>query len=175
MELKYYIKMPQLRPYKWMQLLCTLCLVLIISLYFFHQVYLPRVLALTRIRTYFRDLKVVSLDILNKMLLIIGGILVALIVISLLLSTNSRDTSKLSGYECGLEPMGDAKAKLKIVYYIIGVLYLLFDLEIVFLYPLAASLWLINNYIALGAIIIFIILLTLTFIYEWFKGALELS
>lgn len=57
------------------------------------------------------------------------------------MSNNTDTTSKLSGYECGLEPMGDAKTKLKIVYYIIGILYLLFDLEIVFLYPLASSLW----------------------------------
>lgn len=71
--------------------------------------------------------------------------------------------------------MGDAKAKLKIVYYIIGILYLLFDLEIVFIYPLASSLWMLNNYDALVAVLLFIILLTLTFIYEWFKGALELT
>jgi NADH-quinone oxidoreductase subunit A len=94
--------------------------------------------------------------------------------VSFVLSTSKRNVSKLSGYECGLEPMGDAKVKLKIVYYVVGVLYLLFDLEIVFLYPLASSLWLINNYVGLGSIILFIFLLTLTFIYEWFVGALEL-
>lgn len=71
--------------------------------------------------------------------------------------------------------MGDAKAKLKIVYYIIGILYLLFDLEIVFIYPLASSLWMLKNYDALVAVLLFIILLTFTFIYEWFKGALELT
>jgi hypothetical protein len=49
--------MPQLRPYKWMNMLIALLLTLTFSLYFFHQVYLPRTLALTRIRTYFRDLK----------------------------------------------------------------------------------------------------------------------
>ena len=46
---------------------------------------------------------------------------------------------KLSAYECGLEPLGNARLQIKIVYYIIGILYLLFDLEIIFLYPLAAS------------------------------------
>ena len=77
----------------------------------------------------------------------VGSLIGGLMVASLLLSGGKRDTSKLSGYECGLEPMGDAKVRPKIVYYIVGILYLLFDLEIVFLYPLAASLWLINNYI----------------------------
>ena len=104
----------------------------------------------------------------------LGIILVGLMTVSFILSGSSQDTSKLSGYECGLEPMGDAKVKLKIVYYIVGILYLLFDLEIVFLYPLAASIWLINNYIGLVFAITFVVLLTLTFIYEWFIGALEL-
>jgi len=73
-------------------------------------------------------------------LLIIGVVLIGLMSVSFILSGTIRDTSKLSGYECGLEPMGDAKVKLKIVYYIIT----------------------------------FVVLLTLTFIYEWFIGALEL-
>lgn len=105
----------------------------------------------------------------------IGLILQALISVSFILSSSNRGVSKQSGYECGLEPMGDAKAKLKIVYYIIGIQYLLFDLEIVFIYPLASSLWMLNNYDALIAVLLFIVLLTLTFIYEWFKGALELT
>jgi NADH-quinone oxidoreductase subunit A len=109
------------------------------------------------------------------MLLTIGIVLILLMSISFLLSNSVQGLSKLSGYECGLEPISDAKVKLKIVYYVVGVLYLLFDLEIVFLYPLASSLWLINNYFGLGAIILFILTLTLTFIYEWFIGALELN
>lgn len=108
------------------------------------------------------------------MLLIVGLILTLLMTVSFILSFGQSTSSKLSGYECGLEPMGDAKVKLKIVYYIVGVLYLLFDLEIIFLYPLASCLWLIQNYIGLVAILIFILLLTFTFIYEWFLGALEL-
>lgn len=108
------------------------------------------------------------------MTIILGG-LVGLMAVSFILSGSIRDTSKLSGYECGLEPMGDAKVKLKIVYYIVGILYLLFDLEIVFLYPLAASIWLLNNYLGLLLLLCLIVLLTLTFLYEWNKGALELT
>lgn len=105
----------------------------------------------------------------------IGLILFILISVSLILSSSNRGISKLSGYECGLEPMGEAKAKFKIMYYVLGILYLLFDLEIVFLYPFASTLWMLNNYDAFVAVYIFIVLLTLTFIYEWFKGALELT
>lgn len=87
---------------------------------------------------------------------IIAAVLVLLMGISLLLSGGKADTSKLSGYECGLEPMGDAKVKLKILYYVLGVLYLLFDLEIVFLYPLASSLWL-NSYLGCCSVIAFVL------------------
>lgn len=103
-------------------------------------------------------------------------VLLALPLISFILSPSgpSNRGSELSSYECGLEPMGDAKIKFALLYYIIGILYLLFDLEVVFLYPLAASMWLLNNYIAFIAIMCFVILLCLTFIYEWFVGALAL-
>jgi NADH:ubiquinone oxidoreductase subunit 3 (subunit A) len=107
---------------------------------------------------------------------IIASILILLMSASFLLSNyGGNSTARLSGYECGLEPIADAAStKLKIVYYVIGLLYLLFDLEIIFLYPLATSLWLINNFLSLSIILIFILLLTFTFIYEWFIGALEL-
>jgi NADH-quinone oxidoreductase subunit A len=66
-------------------------------------------------------------------------VLLALILVSFILSQSARNLEKLSAYECGLEPLGNARLQIKIVYYIIGILYLLFDLEIIFLYPLAAS------------------------------------
>lgn len=163
--------MPQLRPYKWTALLLGALVIIIMTLYFFNQVYLPRILAVTRIRTYFRDLKV---QIITKSVLIIAIVLVLLMSVSLIFSgSGRRSLDKLSGYECGLEPMGDAKVKLKILYYILGVLYLLFDLEIVFLYPQASSLWLINNYLGSCCVIAFVFQLTLTFIYEWFMGVLS--
>lgn len=62
-------------------------------------------------------------------------ILTALILVSFILSQTSRSLDKLSAYECGLEPLGNARLQIKIVYYIIGILYLLFDLEVIFLYP----------------------------------------
>lgn len=146
--------------------------VLGLSLYFFNQVYLPRIQATARIRTYFRDLKEDQFSNNIAMQAIIGIALMLLMTVSQVISNSAPSSSKLSGYECGLEPMGDAKVKLKILYYVLGVLYLLFDLEIVFLYPLASSLWQINNYIGVCSVIAFVFQLTLTFIYEWFIGVL---
>lgn len=108
-------------------------------------------------------------------MLYILGIVSLLIILSFVLSRSLRDIEKLSAYECGLEPQGNAnKIKIKIVHYIIGILYLLFDLEIIFLYPLATTLWLIHSYLGFICIILFFIILTLAFIYEWFTGALEI-
>jgi NADH-quinone oxidoreductase subunit A len=108
-------------------------------------------------------------------MIIILIILLALYLISFILSSRNSYYEKLTPYECGLEPIGDARIKFKIIYYMIGILYLLFDLEIIFIYPLAVSIWLINSYIGFIYILIFIILLTLGFIYEWFTGSLDVS
>jgi NADH-quinone oxidoreductase subunit A len=62
-------------------------------------------------------------------------VLSVLILASFILSQSTRNLEKLSAYECGLEPLGNARLQIKIVYYVIGILYLLFDLEIIFLYP----------------------------------------
>lgn len=94
--------------------------------------------------------------------------------LSFFLSIHNRNLSKLLPYECGLEPIGDARGEFNIVYYIIGLLYLIFDLEIIFLYPFAGTLWLLNSYIGFLILIIFFTLLTLAFLYEWLSGALDL-
>lgn len=102
-------------------------------------------------------------------------ILTILYLLSFILSINNRNIEKLLPYECGLEPIGDARGEFNIIYYIIGLLYLIFDLEILFLYPFAASLWLLNTYIGFITVLLFFIILTLAFIYEWFAGALNLN
>lgn len=89
-------------------------------------------------------------------------------------SLNIRDVEKLSAYECGYSPMGNARMKFEILYYVIGILYLIFDLEIIFLFPLATILFSLNNYICFINIIIFLFILTVGFIYEWYHGALEI-
>lgn len=74
-------------------------------------------------------------------------ILSLLYFFSFLLSLHNRNLQKLLPYECGLEPIGQARGEMKIIYYLIGLLYLIFDLEILFLYPFAASIWLLKTYI----------------------------
>ena len=108
-------------------------------------------------------------------MLIILGTLILLYILSFILSINNRSIEKLLPYECGLEPIGDARGEFNIIYYIIGLLYLIFDLEILFLYPLAASLWLLNTYIGFIIILLFFIILTLAFIYEWYSGAINID
>lgn len=102
-------------------------------------------------------------------------ILALLYGLSFILSINNRSIEKLLPYECGLEPIGDARGEFNIIYYIIGLLYLIFDLEILFLYPFAASLWLLNTYLGFIMVLLFFIILTLAFIYEWYAGAQNLS
>src|SRR5690606_8797824 len=75
----------------------------------------------------------------------------------------------------GLEPVGDARMKFEMIYYVIGILYLIFDLEIIFLFPLATVLLTLNSLLAFWVVLIFIIILTIGFLYEWFHGALMLS
>jgi NADH-quinone oxidoreductase subunit A len=69
-------------------------------------------------------------------------------VVSFWASATNRTIEKLSAYECGLEPVGDARMKFEILYYVIGLLYLIFDLEIIFLFPLAAAMFTLNSVIA---------------------------
>src|SRR5690349_3108090 len=77
---------------------------------------------------------------------------------------------KLSAYECGLEPVGDARIQFDILYYVIGIFYLIFDLEIIFLFPLATVLFSLGSIYAVWVVMIFLIILTIGFLYEWFHG-----
>lgn len=96
--------------------------------------------------------------------------------LNFLTSLSNKDSEKLSPYECGFDPMhSNARIKFDVLYWIIGILYLIFDLEIIFIFPLATILHTLTNPIALLAYLFFMIILTLGFIYEWKKGALKLN
>ncbi len=97
-----------------------------------------------------------------------------LYILSFWLSFTNRSIEKLSAYECGLEPMGNARQKFDILYYIIGILYLIFDQEIIFLFPLASILLTLNSLFAQWIQLIFQAILTIGFLYEYFKGALHI-
>lgn len=97
-----------------------------------------------------------------------------LIYISLKISPKSIDFEKLSAYECGFTPIGDARQPFHVRFYLVGILFLLFDLEVIFLFPWALSYQNVAYSLpGLFIIILFIIFLTIGFIYEWRKGALD--
>src|SRR5213075_206683 len=93
-------------------------------------------------------------------------------VVSRLLGVHRPDSEKLSPYECGFEAFEDARMKFDVRYYLVAILFILFDLEIAFLFPWAVTL---NEIGALGfwSMMIFLAILVVGFVYEWMKGALE--
>jgi NADH-quinone oxidoreductase subunit A len=97
---------------------------------------------------------------------------VAPVVLGKLLAPSRPDPEKLSPYECGFEAFEDARMKFDVRYYLVAILFILFDLEIAFLFPWAAV---INDIGFAGFIsmMIFLAILAVGFIYEWMKGALE--
>jgi NADH:ubiquinone oxidoreductase subunit 3 (subunit A) len=101
--------------------------------------------------------------------LIIG---IVILGFSYLLITQQPDTEKLSSYECGFDPFGDARNPFNIHFYLVGILFIIFDLEITFLFPWAISLKYIDIF-GSWSMFFFLLLLTLGFIYEWMKGALN--
>ena len=94
------------------------------------------------------------------------------ILINFISSPSNPDPEKLSAYECGFEAFDDSRMEFDVRFYLVAILFIIFDLEIAFLFPWAISL---GNIGLLGfwSMIIFLSVLTIGFIYEWKKGALE--
>ena len=107
-------------------------------------------------------------------LFIIVGLAVGIgpVVLGWLLAPNRPDSEKLSPYECGFEAFEDARMKFDVRYYLIAILFILFDLEIAFLFPWAVALKEIGMF-GFVAMLVFLAVLVVGFIYEWVKGALE--
>ena len=105
-------------------------------------------------------------------LIIASGLSVAFIVINFIFSPKKPDPEKLSAYECGFEPFNDSRMEFDVRFYLVAILFIIFDLEIAFLFPWAISL---GNIGLLGfcSMMIFLFILTVGFIYEWKKGALD--
>ena len=101
----------------------------------------------------------------------IGGI-VSSGVLARLTGSQNPDSEKLSPYECGFEAFEDARMKFDVRYYLVAILFILFDLEIAFLFPWAVVLQDIG-WFGLVAMLVFLGILVVGFIYEWKKGALE--
>ncbi len=101
-----------------------------------------------------------------------AGIGMLLLALGFLLGQGGKDSEKLSPYECGFEPFEDTRSRFDVRYYLVAILFIIFDLEIAFLFPWAVSLDAIGGF-GLVAMGIFLALLVVGFIYEWKKGALE--
>ena len=97
---------------------------------------------------------------------------VAPVVLGALLGPHRPDAQKLSPYECGFEAFEDARMKFDVRYYLVAILFILFDLEIAFLFPWAIVLREIGMFGFL-AMVVFLAILVVGFVYEWKKGALE--
>ena len=92
--------------------------------------------------------------------------------LSRILAPNKPDKAKLSAYECGFEAFEDSRMKFDVRYYLVAILFIIFDLEIAFLFPWAIVLEEIGIF-GFVAMMIFLAVLVIGFIYEWMRGALE--
>lgn len=101
-----------------------------------------------------------------------SGIGLVLLALGFLIGRGSKDDEKLSPYECGFEPFDDSRTQFDVRYYLVAILFIIFDLEIAFLFPWAVSLDTVGRFgiVAMG---LFLAILVVGFIYEWKKGALE--
>ena len=93
-------------------------------------------------------------------------------ILSRVVGVHRPDSEKLSPYECGFEAFEDARMKFDVRYYLVAILFILFDLEIAFLFPWAVVLQELGLYGFL-AMVVFLGILVVGFVYEWMKGALE--
>ncbi|MBI4969741.1 MAG: NADH-quinone oxidoreductase subunit A [Rhodospirillales bacterium] len=109
-------------------------------------------------------------------ILIFLGIAVAISVIAVaaswIVASQHPDREKDSPYECGFEAFGDARGKFDVRFYLVSILFIIFDLEVAFLFPWAVSLGKIGLF-GFWSMMLFLGVLTIGFIYEWRKGALE--
>jgi NADH-quinone oxidoreductase subunit A len=99
-------------------------------------------------------------------------IVLALLVAPFILAFKQPDPEKLSAYECGFNAFDDARMKFDVRFYLVAILFIIFDLEVAFLFPWAVAFKAVG---ALGfwSMMVFLAVLTIGFIYEWRKGALE--
>jgi len=108
--------------------------------------------------------------------LIFIGVAAALSVIMVLASylaaKQKPDTEKLSAYECGFDAFDDSRGRFDVRFYLVSILFIIFDLEIAFLFPWAISLGTIGL-VGFWSMVVFLTVLTIGFIYEWKKGALD--
>jgi NADH-quinone oxidoreductase subunit A len=105
-------------------------------------------------------------------IVIAGGIALAMVGGSLIVARQKPYPEKVSAYECGFEPFDDARRRFDVRFYLVAILFIIFDLEVAFLFPWAVSLKDIG-WFGFLSMIGFLAVLTVGFVYEWCKGALD--
>lgn len=110
-----------------------------------------------------------SIPIIIVLAFVISMVLLAL---SYIVGVSRMDTEKLSAYECGFDPFDDSRSAFDVRFYLVGILFIIFDLEVSFLFPWAVSLQSIPAD-GLLSMTLFLIILTIGFVYEWLQGALN--
>ncbi|MBM3569165.1 MAG: NADH-quinone oxidoreductase subunit A [Alphaproteobacteria bacterium] len=100
------------------------------------------------------------------------GLSAVIVAASWVAGPNNPDAEKLSAYECGFEPFSDSRKQFDVRFYLVSILFIIFDLEVAFLFPWAITLGDIGVY-GFWSMMVFLGVLTVGFVYEWKKGALE--
>ena len=103
---------------------------------------------------------------------IAAAMAVAAVAASYIVARQRPDSEKISAYECGFEAFDDARSQFDVRFYLVAILFIIFDLEIAFLFPWAISLGKIGM-LGFWSMVVFLAVLTIGFVYEWKKGALE--
>jgi len=114
------------------------------------------------------------LEYLNIFIFIIIAIIISSIIptLSYLLGIKKNDTEKVSIYECGFDPFADSRQKFEVRFFLVAILFIIFDLEISFLFPWATLIYSLPIF-GYWTMFIFLVILTVGLIYEWLKGGLE--
>ena len=105
-------------------------------------------------------------------LIVAAGLSCAMMAACALLAKQRPDPDKCSSYECVFPAFGDARTKFDVRYYLVAILFIIFDLEVAFLFPWAVALGSIGMF-GFWSMMLFLAILTVGFVYEWRKGALE--
>ncbi len=100
------------------------------------------------------------------------GLAVVIVAASFIVARQHPDSEKLSAYECGFDAFQDARRQFDVRYYLVAILFIIFDLEVAFLFPWAISLGEIGVF-GFWSMMVFLAILTVGFVYEWKQGALE--
>jgi NADH-quinone oxidoreductase subunit A len=100
------------------------------------------------------------------------GLSVVIVAASYFVARQRPDSEKISSYECGFEAFDDARSRFDVRFYLVAILFIIFDLEVAFLFPWAVALGDIGVF-GFWSMVVFLGILTIGFVYEWKKGALE--